>query len=204
MTLYLVRHGETEWNVTRRYSGRADVPLTARGEAQARAVAELLADVRFDAFLCSPQGRALATADIIGRRLGMEAEVLDDLSEHDVGDWTGLTREQIEQRWPGELARRDADRSGYQLPGGESYASLWQRAQRVLALLRGRKLRCPLLVGHAGMGRTVAAAAARLSLADSFAIRFPNDVVYIVRDTDAKQPLSVLDHSGHHAWPDRP
>ena len=151
-------------------------------------------------FFCSPLTRALTTARIIGKRLDVEAKVLDGLSEHDVGDWTGLTREEVEQRWPGAVAKRDAERSLYQFPGGESYASLWTRARGIVSFLREGQLRCPLLVGHAGMGRTIAAAAADLSLADSFNIHFPNDVVYVVDRNHAAQPVLVIDHEGRHAW----
>ncbi|MCK5736060.1 MAG: histidine phosphatase family protein, partial [Spirochaetaceae bacterium] len=69
-TLVLIRHGETEWNQTGRYQGHADSPLTSRGLAQARAVAQVLDGETFDAFYSSDLGRAKRTARIIADKVG--------------------------------------------------------------------------------------------------------------------------------------
>ncbi len=104
----LVRHGESEWNATGRWQGQApeDPGLTPRGRAQARAAVEALGDV--DAVVASDLRRAAETAEILAVGLGVGPVVLDaGLRERDAGEWTGLTRAEIEQRWPGALGRRE-------------------------------------------------------------------------------------------------
>ncbi len=126
MTIYLVRHGETEWNRAGRVQGHLDSPLTRRGEAQAQAVGAALGallDGDDVALVASPLGRTLATARIIRRALGRDAAAIatdDRLREISWGDWDGLTFEEIEARDPGELARRRDGRGDQRPPGGES------------------------------------------------------------------------------------
>jgi broad specificity phosphatase PhoE len=90
LTIYLARHGQTEWNVAGRRQGRLDSPLTNLGLKQADRNAELLSAEGIDAVFTSPLGRAQRTASIIGSRLGLTVTVLDDLAEIDHGLWSGL------------------------------------------------------------------------------------------------------------------
>ncbi len=134
MPLFLVRHGETEWNRLGRQQGRADSPLTALGCRQVRACAEILADhASVDVQLVtSPLGRAVASAQIIRERLALpenKVAVENALAEHDWGSWEGLTKPEIELRFPAESSRREADRWGYRVPGGESYRQLSDRVR---------------------------------------------------------------------------
>jgi broad specificity phosphatase PhoE len=124
MRLYLARHGETEWTVTRRHTGRTDVPLTARGEEQARALGSELAEVEVDRVLSSPLSRALETARLAG--FGDRVETTDLLREFDYGDYEGLTSEEIRRRRPGWDLFRDG------CPGGETPPEV---AKRVMPLL---------------------------------------------------------------------
>ena len=106
MTILLVRHGETEWNLQRRTQGRFDSPLTPRGIAQARAIGRLLAslpEARAAPIVASPQGRARRTAEIIAEELGYGGplKIDDRLREHSVGSWDGLTYFEIEALSPG-------------------------------------------------------------------------------------------------------
>ncbi len=90
VTLYLVRHGESESNVALRFAGQSDSPLTERGRAQAEAVAQALADVRFDRVVTSDLSRARDTALVIAARHGLEVEPWPELREIDVGGRTGV------------------------------------------------------------------------------------------------------------------
>jgi broad specificity phosphatase PhoE len=101
--LLLVRHGESEWNAEGRWQGHADPPLTRLGETQAEAA---VLPFPVSAIWSSPLVRARRTAEIIGGVIGIEAHVDARLQERDAGDWTGLTRAEIDERWPGYLARR--------------------------------------------------------------------------------------------------
>ena len=134
--IYVVRHGQTAWNVAGRRQGRADSPLTELGIAQAvavgRALRRELDGADGVAIACSPLGRARVTARILCRELGLrEAAIGVDplLTEHDQGAWEGLTAGEIEGRFPGELARRAADKWRHVISGGECYADVHARAR---------------------------------------------------------------------------
>jgi broad specificity phosphatase PhoE len=99
--LILVRHGETDWNRDRRYQGHADPPLNEAGRAQAHELAGSLEELELDAIYTSDLRRAAETAEIIhaGRDIPLWRE--RGLREIDVGSWSGLTRAEIEERFPG-------------------------------------------------------------------------------------------------------
>lgn len=100
--LLLIRHGQSEWNADGRWQGQADPPLTDLGRAQAHHAARSLGVV--DAIVASDLQRAAETAAIISEELGVGPLVLDpDLRERDAGEWSGLTRAEIERDWPGYL-----------------------------------------------------------------------------------------------------
>lgn len=127
--IVLVRHGQSEWNALGRWQGWADPPLTPLGREQAhRAVAAIGA---VDAVVSSDLRRALDTATIVAAERGLAPPaVVPALRERDVGEWTGLTREEIERRWPGAL-----DGGFPEPPGGESRAALVQRMLGIVAQL---------------------------------------------------------------------
>lgn len=130
--LLLLRHGQSTWNAESRWQGQADPPLSARGEEEARAAVGQLAEVPFVRVLSSDLRRALDTARTLAAALHLPVEVDARLREIDVGDWQGLTRPEIEARWPGELARWSAGISESP-PGGESRAALVARTRVVLS-----------------------------------------------------------------------
>ncbi|HEX8804430.1 MAG TPA: histidine phosphatase family protein [Acidimicrobiales bacterium] len=122
----LVRHGQSEWNETGRWQGQADPPLTDLGRTQAFEAARALGAV--DAVWASDLQRAAATAMVLSESLGVGPVVLDlDLRERDAGEWSGLTRDEIEERYPGYLG------NGARPPGWEPDERLLARALRVLA-----------------------------------------------------------------------
>jgi probable phosphoglycerate mutase len=129
--LLVLRHGQSTWNAEGRWQGQADPPLSAEGEQQARAAVGALPDVPFVRVVTSDLRRAVQTAEILAGPLGLAVDVDPDLREIDVGDWTGLTRPEIEARWPGELARWSAGESESP-PGGEPRSTLVARARRAM------------------------------------------------------------------------
>ena len=148
-TFLVIRHGESEWNAQRRWQGQADPPLTDLGRMQAHAAVEKLGT--FDLLASSDLQRARSTAEIIGHRLGIELLPADSrLRETDVGEWQGLTVEEIEAAYPGYLARHERP------PMFESDASDISRFTSALADLSGA---CPggqvLVVAHAGVIRVM-------------------------------------------------
>ena len=127
-TVYLVRHGETAWTKSRQHTGLTDIPLTQRGEHEARKLGEHLRDTPAARVFTSPLQRARRTCELAG--FGAAADVDPDLVEWDYGEYEGLTTAQIRQKRPGWQLFRDG------CPGGESVADVGARADRVIARLR--------------------------------------------------------------------
>jgi broad specificity phosphatase PhoE/ribonuclease HI len=126
----LLRHGQTELSVERRYSGRGNPALTELGRRQADAAAAHLADRGgVDAVISSPLQRAYDTAAAAAKTLGLEVTVDEDLIETDFGAWEGLTFGEAAQRDP-ELHRRWLQDTGVEPPGGESFDTVAQRVRR--------------------------------------------------------------------------
>lgn len=145
--LLLVRHGESEWNAVGRWQGWADPPLSELGRRQAAVAARAVGAV--DAVVSSDLQRAHETASIIAGELGIGPVVVDAaLRERDAGDWTGLTRTQIEEGWPGFLA------SGDRPPGYEGDDAILGRALPALLALEAAG-EAVLVVTHGGLIGTV-------------------------------------------------
>jgi ribonuclease H / adenosylcobalamin/alpha-ribazole phosphatase len=149
--LMLVRHGETELTAQRRYSGRGDVPLTARGKGQAHATAARVAALvpAVEAVVTSPLGRCTATAEIIAAACGRPPVVVrEDLVECDFGAWEGHTFAEVRARWPGEVDAWLASTS-VAPPDGESFAEVATRVARArLELLATYPQKAVVVVSH--------------------------------------------------------
>ncbi len=120
MQVYMVRHGQTDWNVAGRLQGSTDIPLNDTGRAQAATAAARLADVLPGSatVVTSPLLRAHHTANAIAQAIGTKAVVDDRVRERSCGHWEGFTRAEREARWPQEA--RDWGISGYaEVPGFE-------------------------------------------------------------------------------------
>jgi probable phosphoglycerate mutase len=129
--LLVVRHGQSEWNATGRWQGRADPPLTDEGRRQSKVAGGALGT--FDAVVASPLLRAAETATIIAERLGIGPVLTDpDLVERDAGEWQGLTRSQIQEGWPGFLD------DGRRPPGYEPGDAMFTRTLSVLERISER------------------------------------------------------------------
>lgn len=126
--VWLVRHGETEWSLSGQHSGRNDIPLTAHGEEEARAVAPLLAATKFDRVYCSTLQRARRTCELAG--FSSRAKFDPELQEWDYGDCTGRTREEISRTYP------DWNVWDGPVPGGESAAEIGRRARLTVDRVR--------------------------------------------------------------------
>ncbi len=126
--LVCIRHGETDWSRARRHTGRTDLPLTPRGESQARAMGRRLAGITFAAVWISPAQRVSRTAELAG--LAPAPRVLAELAEFDYGRFEGLTTADIRLRRPGwEIWRDGAE-------GGETPAAVLERACRALTAIQ--------------------------------------------------------------------
>ena len=164
-TIFLARHGESDWNVEKRFQGHSDRPLTKRGREQAHALADLVGSEKIDAVYTSPLSRARETAEIVAARAGLKAVALPELREVDTGSWSGLSRADVEARFPEGFARWRSGGSGWE--DGESYEEM---AERVIGALRKIAEDHPdgrvLVISHGGPIRAIHAAAEGLAIKD--------------------------------------
>jgi probable phosphoglycerate mutase len=150
--IFLIRHGQTEFNVERRLQGRMDSPLTAIGVEQARRMGRVLKS--YAAFeskpwmvVSSPLGRTLRTAEIVCETMGLDCPIETDLrlAEIDIGGWECLTREEIHALQPGACDQEDWI---FNAPGGETREDMHRRLGAVLADHDETDGRIRLFVSH--------------------------------------------------------
>lgn len=145
--ILLVRHGQSEWNAEGRWQGQADVALSNLGRAQAHAAAAKLGS--FDVIASSTLMRAAETAYIVSTELGIGPIMpIPDLIERNAGEWSGLTKDDIEREWPGYLEAHKRP------PGYELDDDLWYRIESgvrtVTTMLPGRRDDA-VVVAHGGL-----------------------------------------------------
>jgi broad specificity phosphatase PhoE len=147
-TFYFVRHGESEGNAARVFTGQTDSPLTARGRQQADVVAQELAKVKFDRIVSSDLSRTRDTARVIAKPHGIQVEIVPELREIDVGDRTGKTFDETKglPSWN--------DDGFVAWPGGETLEQVLSRTLGAIErLTRESPGKTILVVGHGGVNR---------------------------------------------------
>jgi phosphoserine phosphatase len=164
--IILVRHGHVEGISPERFRGRADLSLTAEGVKQAEATARRIhATWTPSAVYASPLSRAVATAEAIGRPIGLSPNSLDGLVDIDYGKWQGLTPDQVKAQWPELLDTwyRSPDWAAF--PGGETLQDVLTRAVSALREVIQRHPRdTVVLVGHDSVNRVILLHALQLPL----------------------------------------
>jgi len=126
--IFLVTHGETDWNREGRFQGRRDTPLNDRGRGQARSAAGALLRSSVDRVVSSPLSRAVGTAEATASLLGLGLETHPGLIEIDHGLWEGHTAGEVESLWPGMLTLWHSRPEEVTMPGGENLHEVSRRA----------------------------------------------------------------------------
>jgi broad specificity phosphatase PhoE len=122
--LWLVRHGQTDWNLEGRYQGKKDVPLNATGWAQVEQVLKKLDGKKFDVIYSSHLTRALQTAKRLAEAFGLDVCVDERLSEISLGVWEGMLFADIQRLYPQEIKEREINPPHVRSPGGETVAEV--------------------------------------------------------------------------------
>ncbi|WP_374533250.1 histidine phosphatase family protein [Phenylobacterium sp.] len=177
--IYLVRHGQTQFNAERRMQGWLDSPLTDLGRAQGAAIGRLLRSLigKPDGWrlVASPLGRAQATARLIGEALGLPVETDRRVIEVSFGRWDGRLRDELAAEHPETFGQ-----GGWQFaaPGGEGVETVEARVGDWLAGLPPEPERKVIVVSHGGSGRVVRGAYLGLSREETWAQEVPQDAVF--------------------------
>lgn len=130
--VYLIRHGQTEWNQQEIFRGQADVPLDETGQLEARALADRLRETGITAIFCSPLLRAEKTAEIIAAGLGIAAVRVPELTDIDCGGWQGLTLQEVKSQYITAYQTWLTEPDKFTFPKGENLARVRDRVMPVL------------------------------------------------------------------------
>jgi broad specificity phosphatase PhoE len=185
-TIYYIRHGETDWNAVGRLQGSRDVPMNAKGLAQATASGGILRDLLARdhrspdefTYVASPMIRATITMQRVRTALGLPAERYDcddRLRELSYGDWEGLTSSEMQARDPALFAMRGRDKWDTAPPGGESYAALARR----VAAWHDEVSRDTVVAAHGGPMRVLMVITGLARPAKATDLRIEQGVVYV-------------------------
>ena len=182
--LYLVRHGETDWNLARKIQGSTDIPLNGTGRAQAARTGALLARRSWDGVASSPLSRAFETGQIIARAVGVDAiDTVDDLVERRYGEAEGLEDRELDRRFPGDTP----------VPGRETRQQVEARVIPALISLAERRPGSNLIVTtHGGVIRAVLNAVAP-GADEHHGVPITNGSVHSFRHVDGGLELIAFD-----------
>ncbi len=187
--IYLIRHGETVWNLEGRYQGKKNSRLTLKGESQAKANAIKLANniVNFDEvkIYASPLGRARDTAFIICDELNIDRDkiIFDKrIEEFDYGIFEGQLKSFCQTKYATEFNAREADKWNYQIENGESYEIVTQRLKLWLEEVKDEKI--VILIAHEMINRALRGLYLNFEHEKTLKLRQPNELLLLLKNEE--------------------
>jgi broad specificity phosphatase PhoE len=204
-TVYLIRHGETQWNTQRRWQGQADIPLNTSGIQQAELLAEWIhtRDVAFSAIYSSDLKRSFMTAQAIADRLQLETSSSQAWREIHVGKWEGLSADDINIRFPGMYEAWLDNVETFVLPNGESVGLLQKRIRAAFNEIVGKHCgEAIIVVTHGAALSALLAGLQKRNLKEAWRDpnrRIDNTGVIVVRanPTDGESEIAVYNSTEH-------
>lgn len=204
--VYLIRHGETDWNTSGRWQGCLQVDLNVAGWAQAAKLAEALAGEGIEAIYTSDLSRAADTARVLGDRLGVTPRADPRLRELDIGCFQGMTVAEITARYPQEYADFMAAPLEYVLPGGESRQLLKRRAMAALGDYVAEAAAARIaVITHGGVVKALLAGLWPAEAARYHGMDIPNTSITTLErrgDAWARGRVADVAHLGGRDWSD--
>jgi broad specificity phosphatase PhoE len=199
-TFYVIRHGETDWNLNGRWQGHADVPLNQVGRAQAQRLAERLraSGPHFTAIYSSDLKRAWETACTLGAMVGLEPRALPALREIDVGSWSGMSSAQV-HALDGDTYARIQSGEDLARGGGERFLDLYNRVVAAVEQLAAERAGATLaLVTHGGPVRVLLLHAARdKSGVNPYRIHIGNTAITVLIHDPSGWNFSLVNDMSH-------
>lgn len=196
--LIIIRHGQTLWNLERKYQGHSDIALSDKGIKQAEAVAVRFAKEKIDAVYASDLSRAYKTAEYIAVRHNLKVHVTPELREIKFGEWEGLTYDQITARWPGMLGKLWTTPDELEIPGGESFHQLKERAYAAIQkIIKEHSGQTVAVVAHGGTIGTILCAVLDIHLNHVWSIKQDNTAVNIIEYYDGRPVITLLNCVRH-------
>lgn len=202
LTIYFLRHGQTEWNLVGKYQGTKDVSLSEEGRKQAEAAAGWFDDISVDAIYTSPLQRAYVTAEMLSERKHIPLQVEPDFSEICFGDWEGLTYDEIEAAFPGSIAKLYDRPDEWEIPHAEKFEDVRKRVMRGISKIL--ETNCPetnktvVIVSHGAAIRMMLCGLLDLPIRYSWHLSQSNANISCVHHYDSGENWLFLLNSVEH------
>ena len=197
--IYLIRHGEVQWNKENTFVGSTDLPLDSTGLHQAARLAEYLEDKALSAIYSSDLIRAMQTAKAIAERVRLSVTPIPELREFDYGEWEGVAEAKVISRYPDLYKQWRADSVGVKVPGGESFGELRDRAfPEFCRIAEAHQQETAAIVGHKSVNRMILCCLLRIDVNLYKRIGQVNAAVNIIRrGDDGTFIVEAVTESGH-------
>ncbi|MFX4260815.1 alpha-ribazole phosphatase [Pelotomaculum propionicicum] len=198
--IYMVRHGETDWNATSRLQGHSNVPLSERGRRQAEQLGRRLAALKFDAFYASDLVRAYETARIIAlHHNNQDIKTLPQLRELNFGRWEGLSINEIQGQYPEEIKQWWETPLLTRIPGGESLDEVVKRTvTAVKKIVESHGDGNVVLVSHGGVIRSVVGTVLGMDMNKYWRLRQDNACLNIIDFPEWDKGILMLFNDRSH------
>lgn len=181
MNLLMIRHGEIPSNVNKVYAGRSLERLTEKGVQQAKQVSKKLKNYKVDALYSSPIQRALQTAQILSKVIGIDLRVDDSFRELEMGPWEGMSEADVEKRYPNEWSIWNSSPAELKLSGRESLDDLLQRVLTGISGIKAEHSGNIVIVTHVAIIRVLLLWHANMSLNLYKTIHVPNGEIFKIK-----------------------
>lgn len=200
--LVLIRHGQTAWNKSGKYQGQSDVALSEEGLEQARCLAEHFPVEKLDAVYASDLSRAMVTAETVAQKFGLDVRPEPAFRELSFGKWEGLTYAEIVAGWPEAMANFLTHPDIMEIPQGESFPQVQQRAMARLKEIVAEHEPHDHTVGifaHGAVLRTILTGIMQMPLSQVWTLSQYNTAVNIVRFDEGRPTVELLNSTAHLA-----
>ena len=198
MKLFLIRHGQTDWNRLGKYQGQADVPLSKEGLRQAEQLAQHFPADALDIIYTSDLQRAWKTAERLAERFSSPMKADKALRELNFGDWEGLTYQEIAAKWPQEVAHLFGAPEKLNIPGGETFPALQQRAMEKIHEIRAENEgKTVAVVAHGAIIKAILTGLLHMPIHYVWTLRQDNTAVNILRFDEDFMSVELLNGSAH-------
>ncbi len=195
--VFLVRHGETDWNREGRFQGQMDIPLNGTGLVQARSVAEALKDVSLDRIVTSPLSRARETARPLAEVKELRAELSEGLIEIGHGLWEGRTYGEVEAEWPGRLEAWHTRPETVVMPGGESLEDVQNRAWPALLRIAEGKGENIAVFTHDAVLKVLLMNVLDCPLSSFWKFQLANGSITLLEQSEKGWRIPLMGEAGH-------
>jgi broad specificity phosphatase PhoE len=196
--IYLVRHGQTEWNTQLIFRGRKDIPLNERGHKQARALAGALKDRNIDAIYTSPLSRAVETAQPAATLFDLDVVPVQGLIDINYGEWEGVSHDEIKRRYSDQYVQWEQRPELVQFPQGETLDGVKERAFGALTDIVSMNPAGPvLIISHRVINKVLLCALLGLSNAHFWEIRQDTGCINVMEYSPDRFVLCAMNDTRH-------